>query len=91
MKTRRLLVSGAAILTAIVVLPPLILAWAYGEPEPCRALAVERARLAADKGAGPANVLEPWQRLATSQMSAGQCFGGMLDSWGERLSRHMTR
>jgi hypothetical protein len=63
--------------------------FAYGQIDPCRVLAVERARRAAtsvgtDLGGG----LEQWTRLETSQMSTGECVGGTLDSWGERLSRH---
>ena len=91
MTRKRLLVFGATAVALILLVPPLLLAWIYGEPEPCRALAVERARLAADKGLGPASVLEPWQKLATSQMSAAQCIGGLMDNWGERLSHHVAR
>ena len=58
---------------------------AYGQADPCRALAVERARRAA---AGPA--LEHWTRAQTSQMSTGACVGGLLDSWGERLTHYVA-
>ena len=58
---------------------------AYGQAEPCRALAMERARRA-DGGLA----LEHWTRAQTSQMSTGACIGGLLDSWGERLS-HIVR
>lgn len=55
---------------------------AYGEAEPCRALAVERAR----RAELPTGVVEPWMRVETSQMSTGACVKGLFDSWGERLS-----
>ena len=57
---------------------------AYGQADPCRALAVERARRSA---AGPAS--EHWTRVETSQMSTGACAGGLLDSWGERLTHYV--
>lgn len=57
---------------------------AYGQADPCRALAVERARHA---HGGPA--LEHWTRTQTSQMSTGACIGGLLDSWGERLTHYV--
>ena len=57
----------------------------YGQADPCRALAVERARRS---HAGAAS--EPWTRVETSQMSTGACASGLLDSWGERLT-HYTR
>lgn len=58
---------------------------AYGQVDPCRALAVERARRSAG---GPAS--EHWTRVETSQLSTGACVGGLLDSWGERLT-HVVR
>jgi hypothetical protein len=58
---------------------------AYGQADPCRALAVERARRSA---AG--TLVEPWTRLQTSQMSTGACAGGLLDSWGERLTHYVA-
>lgn len=88
---KKIILSVSIAIAIIVLLPPLLLAWIYGEPEPCRALAVERARLASATGTGPVNVLEPWQRLATSQLSAAQCMGGLLDSWGERLAQRMPK
>ncbi|HUO88118.1 MAG TPA: hypothetical protein VMU08_03015 [Rhizomicrobium sp.] len=57
---------------------------AYGQADPCRALAVERARRAP---AGAAT--EPWTRAETSQMSTGACASGLLDSWGERLTHYL--
>jgi hypothetical protein len=58
---------------------------AYGQADPCRALAVERARRSAS---GPAS--EHWTRIETSQMSTSACTSGLLDSWGERLT-HVVR
>jgi len=64
---------------------------AYGQVDPCRALAVERARRAQDTiGLPIGNGIEHWTRLETSQMSTGACASGLLDSWGERLSRHSS-
>ena len=57
----------------------------YGQADPCRALAVERARRS---HAGAAS--EPWTRVETSQMSTGACASGLLDSWGERLTHYVT-
>jgi hypothetical protein len=57
---------------------------AYGQADPCRALAVERARRSAS---GPSS--EHWTRIETSQMSTGACTGGLLDSWGERLTHYV--
>jgi len=53
----------------------------YGEVEPCRVLAAERARRAAIHVPG----VESWMRLGTSQMSTADCARGLLDSWRERL------
>jgi hypothetical protein len=53
----------------------------YGEVEPCRVLAIERARRAAIQVPGT----ESWMRLGTSQMSTPDCARGLLDSWRERL------
>ena len=64
--------------------------WAYGQVDPCRVLAVERARRAAQTVGQPlGNALEPWTRLETSQLSTGECTSDLLDSWGARLSRRM--
>jgi len=59
---------------------------AYGQVDPCRALAVERARRATGM---PSGVMEPWTRIETSQMSTGACVNGLLDSWGARLSHYV--
>jgi hypothetical protein len=57
---------------------------AYGQAEPCRALAVEKARRS---GAGAFS--ERIARMQTSQMSTASCAGGLLDSWGERLTHYI--
>jgi hypothetical protein len=59
---------------------------AYGQVDPCRVLAVERARRTMGDASG---VLEPWTRIETSQMSTAACSNGLLDSWGARLSRYV--
>jgi hypothetical protein len=60
---------------------------AYGQVDPCRVLAVERARRAEKSAQVPIGApLEAWTRLQTSQMSSGSCMSGLLDSWGARLS-----
>lgn len=62
---------------------------AYGEVDPCRVLAVERARRAeASSGLPVAGAMERWSRVETSQLSTGECTSELLDSWGERLSHH---
>jgi hypothetical protein len=55
----------------------------YGEIEPCRMLAVDRAQ----HSALPAGVIEDWTKLEGSQMSTGECVSGLFDAWGGRLSR----
>ena len=63
---------------------------AYGQADPCRALAVERARTAGrSQPMEMGSSLEAWTRLQTSQMSTGACLAGLTDSWGGRLSRSM--
>jgi len=58
----------------------------YGELDPCRVLAVERARRAEHAiGLPVEGGVERWTRVATSQMSTGDCAGGLLHSWSERL------
>jgi hypothetical protein len=61
---------------------------AYGELEPGRVLAVEKARrehmIAPQARAAD---LETWTRVETSQMRSGQCVSGLLDSRGARLKR----
>ncbi len=76
---------GKPLLLAALLLGGLY--YAYGEVDPCRVLAVERARRSAASSALPAgHGLERWARLETSQMTTGACVSGLLDSWGARLS-----
>jgi hypothetical protein len=80
----------------LIVIPLVLIALAlgviyaaYGEVDPCRVLAVERARRAEAKSGLPvAGVVEHWSRIETSQLSTGECTSQLLDSWGERLSHH---
>ena len=71
-----------------VFLAMLALAWmyeTYGEADPCRALAVARARHAAHDSRLPIeDAAETWTRLSTSQMSTGACVRGLASSWWER-------
>jgi hypothetical protein len=76
--------TGLLVLFGVLVFAFGTLFAAYGQADPCRALAVERARRSA---AG--TVIEPWTRVETSQMSTAACAGGLLDSWGERLTHHV--
>ena len=75
----RLLIS-LPLLLIVVALAGLYLG--YGEVEPCRVLAVERARNTAIQIPG----VEAWTRIETSQMSTGDCARDLLDAWRERLS-----
>jgi len=62
---------------------------AYGEVDPCRVLAVEKARRAQnDTGVHIGKLVEPWMRMATSQLSTGECAHDLLRSWRERLAHH---
>lgn len=77
-------------LVVIVALAFGALYAAYGEVDPCRALAVERARRAEEKTGLPVRgVVEPWSRMETSQLSTGECVGDLIDSWRRRLSHHL--
>jgi hypothetical protein len=72
-------------LLTLVVLTVGGLYLGYGEVEPCKVLAVERERRAADAGVIEGTV----DRLtagSTEGMSATECVSGLLDSWGERLN-----
>ena len=55
---------------------------AYGQVDPCRALAVEQARTSA----APTGLAEPFTRIGTSQMSSTECVRGLLGSWRERIA-----
>ncbi len=61
---------------------------AYGEVEPCRALAVEKARRADIHLPFAESGIEAFSRMQTSQMSSSECARDLLDSWGKRLSTH---
>ena len=76
--------AGLLILFALLVFAFGSLFAAYGLADPCRALAVELARRSA---AGA--MVEPWTRAETSLMSTTACASGLLDSWGERLTRYI--
>ncbi|HEX3809356.1 MAG TPA: hypothetical protein VHW02_06610 [Rhizomicrobium sp.] len=56
--------------------------FAYGQIDPCRMLAVERAR----NSTLPTAVIEDWTQLEGSQMDEGECVSGLFDAWGKRLS-----
>ena len=60
---------------------------AYGQVDPCRALAVERARRAENASGLPVGgIVEPISRWQTSQLSTADCTSDLIRSWGERLS-----
>ena len=54
--------------------------YAYGQVDPCRALAVERAR----QSLAPTTMAEPLTRISTSQMSTASCTKHILDAWIDR-------
>ena len=56
---------------------------AYGQVDPCRALAVERAR--STVGSHASGLIEPLTRMETSQMSSTACVRGLLYSWRDRI------
>jgi hypothetical protein len=56
---------------------------AYGQVDPCRALAVEEAR----RSAAPTAVAHLWTRIETSGMSRYSCSRGLITSWRERLEQ----
>jgi len=86
---RRILVGGP-LLAIVLIFSGLFLA--YGEVDPCRVFAVEKARRTQDAGAfDTSDVLERWTRMETSQMTTGECTSALLDSWGERLDRSFPR
>ena len=76
--------TGLLVLFGVLVFTFGTLFASYGQADPCRALAVERARRSA---AGTS--VEAWTRVQTSTMSTGACAGGLLDSWGERLTHYV--
>ena len=56
---------------------------AYGQVDPCRALAVERAHHA--MGSTASGVAGPMTRATTGRMSTGACVRGLANSWLARL------
>ena len=56
---------------------------AYGQVDPCRALAVEQARRAS--GSVVSRMVEPLTRMRTSQMTSTACARGLLRSWRDRI------
>ena len=56
---------------------------AYGQVDPCRALAVEQSRRAS--GSVASRLVEPLTRMGTSQMSSTACSRGLLRSWRDRI------
>ena len=71
----------------IVLLGLGALYYAYGEVDPCRTLAVERARRANEAiGVSLGHLTERITRLETSQMSSGECAKDLVRSWRERLA-----
>lgn len=80
------------ILSGLIALPFLLLGVAvaglyvaYGQVDPCRALAVEEARRTeADTGIHLGGVVEPWMRIQTSQLSTGRCARELVRSWKDR-------
>jgi hypothetical protein len=54
---------------------------AYGQIDPCRALAVEQAR----RSVAPTGMAEAWLRIQNSGMSRPACTRGLVLSWHDRL------
>lgn len=81
------------ILFAVVVMTALAagaMYVAYGEIDPCRALAVADARQTEHTvGLPVAGMVEPIHRLETSQMSTRECAGNLLGLWLKRLLREI--
>ncbi len=55
---------------------------AYGQLDPCRALAVEQAR----RSMAPTGVAHLWTRVGTSDMSAPACTRDLFKSWYARVT-----
>lgn len=53
---------------------------AYGEIDPCRALAVEEAR----RSNAPTGIASLWTQIETSGMSRPACTRDLFKSWRER-------
>jgi hypothetical protein len=54
---------------------------AYGQIDPCRALAVEQAR----RSLAPSGITELWTRVDNSGMSRPACTRDLVKSWRDRL------
>ena len=54
---------------------------AYGQIDPCRALAVEQAR----RSPAPSGIAELWTRIDNSAMSRPACTRDLVKSWRDRL------
>jgi hypothetical protein len=54
---------------------------AYGQIDPCRALAVEQAR----RSLAPTGIAELWLRIDNAGMSRPACTRDLVKSWRERL------
>jgi len=55
---------------------------AYGQMDPCRALAVEQAR----RSTAPTSVARIWTRIDTQGMSRPACSKALARSWWDRLT-----
>ncbi len=83
---RALVLTGLA----IALLATGALFAAYGQIDPCRALAVEQARRAENSSGLPvAGFVEPFSRMHTSQLSTAECARDLVASWIERLSHEL--
>ena len=71
-------------LLAVIVLIIGAVYVSYGEIEPCKVLAVERERRAANEGV-VAGTVDRMTNGSTEGMSTTECISGLLDSWSERL------
>lgn len=83
-----------ALFRLIIFLPLLLVTLAgggiyatYGQIEPCRVLAAERAMRADLPIPFGESAAEAYERIQVSQMSGKDCARDLLDSWGERLAK----
>lgn len=78
--------SFLIVFLAGLVLGPLY--YVYGEIDPCRALAVEKARraLASDPMGGLFTGSDAEFRRETATMTYAQCAGGLVESWFSRIT-----
>ena len=75
-------IFGLILTLIVVIVGGLYLA--YGEVEPCKVLAVERERRAADAGV-VSGTIDRMTQSSTEGMSSTECVSGLLDSWSDRL------